>query len=186
MRLRNAALLVGFSVVASAPLSAQAQPSWVEQLLEAARLPVEAASARREGVASEEIRSVLEAMRTARVPAHEAVTVMDTARAARAEHGPVDNFGAFVQSQLASGKRGRELAAAIRAEHGRSGKGASSGGAGARGRGNADTGAAGKAGGNSSGKAAGKAPGRGRSDSAGAAGQQKGNDGRGRPARPNP
>ena len=182
MRLRNAALLLGLSVAGSAPLYAQQQPSWVEQLLDAARLPVEAASARQEGVAGDEIRSVLEAMRTARVPAHEAVTVMDTARAARRDHGPVDNFGAFVQAQLASGKRGRELAAAIRAEHGRSGKGRSSGAAAGergRGRGNSDTAAAGKATGRN-------APGRGRSDSAGAAGQQKGNEGRGRPARPNP
>ena len=187
MRLRNSALLLGFSIAVSAPLPAQEQPSWVEQLLAAARLPLEAANARQEGVASEEISAVLEAMRTARVPAHEAVTVMDTARAARREHGAVDNFGAFVQSQLASGKRGRELAAAIRAEHGRSGKGASSGAAsGGRGRGNADTNAAGKATGKASGNAPGKAAGRGRSDSAGVAPQQKGNDGRGRPARPNP
>jgi hypothetical protein len=81
------------------------------------------ADARREGVTSDEIRAVLDAMRGAGVPAHEATTLFDSERAARREYGPVDNFGAFVQSQLAAGKRGQDLAAAIRAEHERQGKG---------------------------------------------------------------
>jgi len=33
------------------------------------------------------------------------------------KHGRIDNFGAFVQEKLAAGLRGRELAAAIHAEH---------------------------------------------------------------------
>lgn len=41
------------------------------------------------------------------------VTERDNARV----HGPTDNFGAFVQAQLAAGKRGQALAAAIHAEH---------------------------------------------------------------------
>ena len=39
------------------------------------------------------------------------------------EHGPTDNFGAFVQSKLDQGLRGRELSDAIRAEHAAHGKG---------------------------------------------------------------
>ena len=133
MRHRIPALLVSLALGTSA-LQAQT-PQWVSDLLIATQLPVQTMEARREGVPNEDIRSVLEAMRRNRVPAHEATAVIDTARAVRRQHGPVDNFGAFVQTQLASGKRGRELAAAIRAEHARQGKGnaARSGGARARG-----------------------------------------------------
>ena len=104
--------------------SAEAQvPDWVAQIIAAAALPVVAAEARAEGVSNADVRQALEALRGASVPAHEAKDVLDEARKAHREHGPVDNFGAFVQTQLASGKRGRALAAAIRAEHARSGKG---------------------------------------------------------------
>jgi hypothetical protein len=112
------ALLIGWS----APLPAQ-QSDWVNQLLTAARLPVATAEARREGVASSDIRAVLDAMIRAKVPASEATAVIDTTRVLQREQGPVNNFGAFVQSQLAAGKRGPALAAAIRAEHARQGKG---------------------------------------------------------------
>lgn len=115
-------LLLALSLGASAPLRAQI-PDWVTQILTAAQLPVTTAEARREGAPNDEIRAVLDAMNKANIPASEAKVVIDTARVARREHGPVDNFGAFVQSQLAAGKRGRELAAAIRAEHARVGKG---------------------------------------------------------------
>ena len=122
MRHHVPALLVVLSIASVRPVHAQA-PEWVNQILAAARLPLVTAEARREGVASEEIRSVLDAMGRAGVPAHEAAAVIDTARVARREHGSMDNFGAFVQSQLAAGKRGRELSAAIRAEHARTGRG---------------------------------------------------------------
>lgn len=113
-----AALLIGWST----PSFAQV-PDWVNQVLAAAQLPVVASEARREGIAAAEIRKVLDAMRNAGVPAYEATTLIETERQAHREHGPTDNFGAFVQAQLAAGKRGQELAAAIRAEHARLGKG---------------------------------------------------------------
>ena len=122
MRCHVPALLAALSIASATPLHAQV-PEWVTQILTAAQLPLVTTEARREGVANEEIRAALEAMRSARVPAHEATAVIDTARVARREHGSVDNFGAFVQSQLAAGKRGRELSAAIRAEHARLGRG---------------------------------------------------------------
>ena len=176
-------LFLGLTIGAGAPLRAQT-PTWVEQLLTATRLPIETMEARREGVANEDIRSVLEAMRRERVPAHEAVAVIDTARAVRRQHGPVDNFGAFVQSQLASGKRGRELAAAIRAEHARRGKGnAARGGDANRGQGGAD-----RARGADSARGD-TARGRGRSNARPGqppdTGRKSGNPGRGR-GRPNP
>lgn len=116
------ALPVALLLGSSARLPAQ-QPDWVTQLLTAARLPVATAEARRDGVAGTDIRAVLDAMIRTKVPASEATAVIDTARVLQREHGPVDNFGAFVQSQLAAGKRGPALAAAIRAEHARQGKG---------------------------------------------------------------
>lgn len=115
-------LLLTLSMGWGVPLAAQL-PDWVNQILTAAQLPVVTAEARQEGVPSGELSAVLDAMKSASVPAHEATAVIDTARAVRRDHGPVDNFGAFVQAQLASGKRGRALAAAIRAEHARVGKG---------------------------------------------------------------
>lgn len=121
MRPRAAAVLAGLFLGAGTPLVAQT-PDWVTQILTAARLPVVAAEARQEGAAAE-VRAVLDAMARANVPAHEATVVLDSARAVRREHGPTDNFGAFVQAQLAAGKRGQALAAAIRAEHAQRGKG---------------------------------------------------------------
>lgn len=137
MRHPISALLAALSMGAAAPLQAQQVPAWVNQILTAANLPLVTTEARREGVASEEIRAVLDAMGRAGVPAHEAAAVIDTARVARRDHGATDNFGAFVQTQLAAGKRGRELSAAIRAEHARVGKGRGNAGrgAGAQGRG---------------------------------------------------
>lgn len=95
----------------------------IQQILSATQLPVSAAQARNEGVSNGELRAVLDAMRNARLPAHEARVIIDEERNARREHGAVDNFGAFVQSRLQAGLRGRDLAAAIRAEHVARGKG---------------------------------------------------------------
>lgn len=103
-------------LAAALPLQAQI-PAAIGKIIGAANLPVSADSARREGIPDREVRIAIEAMRAARVPAEEAKRVLDESRAARREHGPVDNFGAFVQSKLAAGLRGRDLAAAIRAEH---------------------------------------------------------------------
>lgn len=121
--IRKTAVLLAVSLMGwSTPSFAQV-PDWVNQVLAAAQLPVATSEARREGIAAAEIRKVLDAMRNAGVPAYEATTLIETERQAHREHGPTDNFGAFVQGQLAAGKRGQELAAAIRAEHARMGKG---------------------------------------------------------------
>jgi hypothetical protein len=133
MLLNSAALLLSLASVGRAQV-----PGWVTDLLIAVELPVSAAQARTEGVPGDEVRAVLDAMRRASVPAHDARTVLDDARSARREHGPLDNFGAFVQARLDAGLRGRDLAAAIRAEHAARGKG--------RGAGNATKGQAGSRG----------------------------------------
>lgn len=123
MRIRFVSLLAATGAMLwSNPLSGQT-PDLVSRILSAAELPVSTAQARVEGTPSDVIRKVLEVMVGAKVPAGEAHEVIDEERSARRENGPVDNFGAFVQSQLAAGLRGRELAAAIHAEHAARGKG---------------------------------------------------------------
>jgi hypothetical protein len=173
----------------SSPLASQT-PDWIIRIQAAADLPVSTAKARIEGTPSDEIRKILEIMLGAKVPADEACNVIDEERAARREHGPVDNFGAFIQSQLQAGLRGRELAAAIRSEHaapgkgrmktegrgdGRGGDNRRAGQADGRGRGNAAASGAGE-GGHEAQRSKGEAPG-GRS----AANDRKPND-KGKPA----
>ena len=154
-------LAIALATLVSSAAGAQA-PDWVAVLLEAARLPVSADSARAEGVPNNDVRAVIESMRGKNVRAHEAREVLDEARKAHREHGPVDNFGAFVQSKLDAGLRGRDLAAAIRAEHAARGKGRSGAAKGA-GRDNAKGKAAaaeakGKAAADTKGKAARRTP----------------------------
>jgi hypothetical protein len=120
--MRRRLFLVGLAASLGSS-AAYGQADWVTQILQAAQLPVIAAEARAEGMPSTDIGTIIEAVRQANIPAQEAALILDTARVIRREQGPIDNFGAFVQSQLASGKRGKDLAAAIRAEHVRQGKG---------------------------------------------------------------
>jgi hypothetical protein len=123
MLMRRQLLLLGLAASLGSSTAVSAQPDWVTQLLQAAQLPVVAAQARAEGMPNSDVSAVIEAVRRANLPSRDAASILDTGRVLRREHGPVDNFGAFVQSQLAAGKRGRDLSAAIRAEHARQGKG---------------------------------------------------------------
>ncbi len=92
-------------------------------ILEAILLPRVSDSLRKEGVPEDEVRIAIEEAMRKRLPPAETKQVLDeTARSVR-ESGPIDNFGAFVQTQLDAGLRGRELAAAIHAEHARRGIG---------------------------------------------------------------
>lgn len=126
MRHKMSFLLVGLLVGSSAPLHAQL-PDWVTQLLAAAQLPLATAQLRQTGTSNADVLAALDALRNAGVPAYGATSLFDTERTARRDNGPVNNFGAFVQSQLAAGKRGTDLAAAIHAEHARQGRGNSGG-----------------------------------------------------------
>ena len=91
--------------------------------LEAIQLPLVANDAREAGIPEDQVRGVLEQNRDRGVPVEDTVEVLESGAEAAEEHGPVDNFGAFVQSQLDAGLRGQELAAAIHAEHAARGKG---------------------------------------------------------------
>jgi hypothetical protein len=116
MQLRLVSLVLIAPVLFAQPVEGQTADR-IRRVLSAADLPVSADQARREGAPDGVLQQVLAAMRAADVPAHEAREVIDEERAAMREHGPVDNFGAFVQSKLDAGLRGRDLAGAIRAEH---------------------------------------------------------------------
>jgi hypothetical protein len=111
-------LFIVAALAAAAPSSAQDKSTAVrDALLGAIRLPEETREARVLGVPERDIRTILGTAREQRVPLgvlHEVLVIQNEAVR---EHGPVDNFGAFVQSKLKQGMRGRDLSAAIRAEH---------------------------------------------------------------------
>src|SRR5574339_393269 len=98
-----------FALAASLATSLPAQtPDWVTRGLEASNLPVSTSEARKEGASNTDIQQVREVLQKEKVPADQAREVIDEERAARREHGPVDNFGAFVQARLQQGLRGRD------------------------------------------------------------------------------
>ena len=117
--MRNVTLLTMLFLL-PAPLAAQ---SVLDQIRDALRLPAIAADARQSGVPDAQVSDVLDQIRRRRLPAGDASRVLDEELRAVREGGPVDNFGAFVQTQLDAGLRGRALAEAIRAEHARRGIG---------------------------------------------------------------
>lgn len=107
------------------PAGAQdTQPSVESSLIaNVLNLPLAVESARRAGIPSGTIWDVLDSLRRRRVPAADAEQILRGEVEAVEKGGPRENFGAFVNAQLARGLRGRELAAAIHAEHARRGIG---------------------------------------------------------------
>lgn len=120
MKLTVFSMIAAFTVL---PSSIIAQDSLRQNILRAIDLPRRAAELREAGVPIDEVRNAIETARRRQVPAADAEEVLSETHRAVEEHGPIENFGAFVQSQLDSGLRGRDLAAAIRAEHERMGIG---------------------------------------------------------------
>lgn len=118
-------LVIGLAL-AWAPSSVAAQeevPSDSVGILQAIQLPDLAEILRERGVPTEEIEAAIEGARRRGVPPGEMTGVLEETAETVEQTGPIENFGAFVEEQLASGLRGRELAEAIRAEHGRRGIG---------------------------------------------------------------
>ncbi len=112
-----AALALVPQVLASHATSAQAASSDAGARAQAAlRIPAAVAELEERGVPLVELARALEAFRAGAVPATDAVTALDIERG---QEEPMENFGDFVQQQLAQGKRGNDLAGAIREEHGR-------------------------------------------------------------------
>ena len=92
-------------------------------LVRATRLPVVANDLRSAGVPDPEVAAAIRTTQEHGLSAGDAEEVLEEGGRAAREHGPIDNFGAFVQDRLDEGLRERELAQAIREEHARSGKG---------------------------------------------------------------
>lgn len=117
-------ILTALTLVA-APLMGQAVPSsnaedvFVQRLQALLDLPRVTAELRDTGVPDSDVRNILNAMNQAKLPEAEQVAALTAERDAAREHGPADNFGAFVQRRLAAGDRGQVLARAIRDEHAR-------------------------------------------------------------------
>lgn len=119
-------VLIFFAVATLAqPLTAQqTQPSAESALItNLLNLPMAADAARRAGIPGGTIWDVLDSLRRRRVPAEDAEQIVRGELEAVERGAPKENFGAFVNAQLARGLRGRELAAAIHAEHARRGIG---------------------------------------------------------------
>jgi len=116
------AVLVLATALAAVPVAAQDSPS-ILSLMQSLKMPRAAQEARVLGVPERDIRGMFDLARDRRLSTGDLVGVFEAQNASIREHGPVDNFGAFVQARLGEGLRGRELAAAIRAEHAAHGKG---------------------------------------------------------------
>jgi len=108
-------LLTLVSLLVAVP-SRQVVDPWAA-ILEALRLPGLVTEARQAGVTESAVREVLDGLRRRGLPADEAALVLREELDAVNAGAPKDNFGGFVQRQLAAGLRGRALAEAIRAEH---------------------------------------------------------------------
>jgi len=112
------------ALLAAVPVAAQESSSgFLQELLQAARLPTVTREARVLGVPERDLQTIFAAAREHRIPAGNLAEVLSEENKAIRQHGPVDNFGAFVQEKLDAGLRGRELAAAIHAEHAARGMG---------------------------------------------------------------
>lgn len=94
-----------------------------ERILTALGIPRRAEEIRKAGAPDSSVSTILDILNKKRLPPEEVDEILVAERDAVREHGPTDNFGAFVQARLDQGLRGRELAAAIRAEHAARGKG---------------------------------------------------------------
>jgi hypothetical protein len=100
------------------------QPSLIERIRGAMQLPAIVDSVKKNsGMPEREVHDVIAEIKRRRMPASEARDVLRESNAAIRDHGPVDNFGAFVKARLDAGLRGRALAQAIRQEHARRGIG---------------------------------------------------------------
>ena len=111
-------------VLTAIPATAQDSGSnLLDSIRQAILLPRVTKDARDLGVPQSDLLAIF---RNAREKQISAATLSDLFREendAIRKNGRIDNFGAFVQQKLDAGLRGRELAAAIHAEHARRGMG---------------------------------------------------------------
>jgi hypothetical protein len=116
-------MLVALAALA-APAGAQQQPPPDDiGIWDILKLPQTVEEGRRAGIPSGSIWGVLDSLRRRGVPASDAGQIVRDDIDAVKAGAPPENFGKYVNAQLARGLRGRELAAAIHAEHARRGIG---------------------------------------------------------------
>lgn len=121
-----AALLVATAVGAQSTTGAPQTrvPTAADSALQRALdLPRVFQRARASGIPEGTVQGVLDEMRRRGIPADEAIPAVAMEVDAVEAGAPKENFGSFVRAQVESGLRGRELAAAIRAERERRGMG---------------------------------------------------------------
>lgn len=95
----------------------------IDQIQRILHLPQTIERARQAGVPDSQVREVLRRTRERGVPAEDAQRAIEMETEAVGRGEKAGDFGKFVQSQIDAGLRGRDLSAAIRAEHARRGIG---------------------------------------------------------------
>lgn len=122
--MRPVLIFIAIAALAQPGSAQQTQPTAESGLIaNLLNLPMAVDAARRAGIPGGTIWDVLDSLRRRRVPAEDAEQIVRGEVEAVERGAPKENFGAFVNAQLARGLRGRELAAAIHAEHARRGIG---------------------------------------------------------------
>jgi hypothetical protein len=104
-------------------VGAQQPPQQDSSIWDILNLPQTVDEGRRAGIPSGSIWAVLDSLRRRGVPGADAGQIVRAEVDAVKGGAPRENFGKYVNAQLARGLRGRELAAAIHAEHARRGIG---------------------------------------------------------------
>lgn len=118
-----ALLALPILVLAQEKTESATEPSLLERVQKAAALIKTSEEAREAGIPEEDVAEVLESARDNGLSPQETEAVLTETTEVIKETGPVDNFGAFVQSKLDEGLRGKDLADAIHEEHRHHGKG---------------------------------------------------------------
>lgn len=124
--MRPMSLLTGLLLAAPALAAQGTAPAGAPQtrvpsaadsaVMRAMDLPQIFQRARTAGIPDSALRGMIDAMRRRGIPTEDAIPAVELEVEAVEAGGSKDNFGSFVRAQVESGLRGRELAAAIRAE----------------------------------------------------------------------
>ena len=121
--MRTSLTLIALALLATPVDAQQAPPQDNPGIWDILNLPQTVEEGRRAGISSGSIWGVLDSLRRRGVPGADAGQIVRDEVDAVKAGAPPQNFGAYVNAQLARGLRGRELAAAIHAEHARRGIG---------------------------------------------------------------
>ena len=121
--MRTSLTLITLALLAAPVDAQQPAPQDSPGIWDILNLPKTVEEGRRAGIPSGSIWGVLDSLRRRGVPGEEAGQIVRDEVDAVKAGAPPENFGQYVNAQLARGLRGRALAAAIHAEHARRGIG---------------------------------------------------------------